>query len=73
MNKIFARMQAAFRTNDTQSDTVVIMTGLSILALLVSPTHLESIWWWIFAVAFWPTVAYVGNLFMPIQKESNEK
>jgi len=65
-SKTLKRMRAACRTNDAQASSVGMMTCLMVLAALIRDGPLN----WpilIFAVMFWPTLAFIFNLIDPLE------
>ena len=65
------RLKNSFRTSETQA---LAAAGMTLLNLIACAGRKEApLWLWIFAVTFWPSVAWVGNLISPIRRGTPNK
>lgn len=64
------RIVSAFRTNEPQVSAVAMFTMINIIGILSEEDHTSvSAGWWLFALTFWPAVAFLINLISPIPKK----
>lgn len=65
------RIRAAFRSNETQTSAVVLLTGANLLACLSRPEC--PLWLYIGAILFYPMIAFTANLISPIPERKSER
>lgn len=69
--RLTRRLRAACRTNHPQVLSILLLTGISILALM-SRKHGSPYWFDVAVVLFWPTLAFISNCIHPIPSPVGE-
>jgi len=64
--RVIERIKRATKTNDAQFNSVVLFSGLNLAAAL-SGENWDNIGLILFAICFWPVLAFIFNLISPIR------